>query len=143
MHSTVDRTAVNGLSPVDENSDKSLTGGGARIGGSLSQSAHSVTGQQPLKGQTQQQQQQVFSSGFSDLSVNSLPDMSLLRHQPSERPRSKSHQHDSPPRVLTAKSPALQLSQATIQVRIATWIFFLHCQVLSWEAAEIKHNMTS
>ncbi len=116
------RSTVNGLSPVEESCsdiavvERSVTTSGAPSGENLNQSTRS--GVLVSSGESSK----AFSSGFSDLSVNSLPDMSLLLRNAasssSERPRSKSHQHDSPPRVLTLKSPALQqqLSQAAIQV---------------------------
>ncbi len=115
------RSTVNGLSPVEESCsdigvDRSVTSG-APSGENLNQSPRS--GVLVSSGESSNKP---FSSGFSDLSVNSLPDMSLLLRNAAsssaERPRSKSHQHDSPPRVLTLKSPALQqqLSQAAIQV---------------------------
>ena len=115
---TAERT-TNGLSPVEENSDGILAAeigrvnfAGGGVGDGLSQSTRSVAG----SSREGPPRTQPFTSGFSDLSVNSLPDMSLLRNPQVERPRSKSHQHDSPPRVLTVKSPALQLSHSTIQV---------------------------
>jgi hypothetical protein len=112
------RSTLNGLSPVEEScSDIVVTTSGAPSGENLNQSTRS--GVLVSSGESSK----AFSSGFSDLSVNSLPDMSLLLRKNAasssgERPRSKSHQHDSPPRVLTLKSPALQqqLSQAAIQV---------------------------
>jgi hypothetical protein len=111
------RSTLNGLSPVEEScSDIVVTTSGAPSGENLNQSTRS--GVLVSSGESSK----AFSSGFSDLSVNSLPDMSLLLRNAAsssaERPRSKSHQHDSPPRVLTLKSPALQqqLSQAAIQV---------------------------
>jgi hypothetical protein len=96
--------------------EHSVTASGAPSGENLNQSTRS--GVLVSSGESSSK---AFSSGFSDLSVNSLPDMSLLLRNAAssaERPRSKSHQHDSPPRVLTLKSPALQqqLSQAAIQV---------------------------
>jgi hypothetical protein len=111
------RSTPNGLSPVEEScSDIVAVTSGAPSGENLNQSTRSGV----LVGS--ESSSKAFSSGFSDLSVNSLPDMSLLLRNAAsssaERPRSKSHQHDSPPRVLTLKSPALQqqLSQAAIQV---------------------------
>jgi hypothetical protein len=118
------RSTLNGLSPVEESCsdivvvERSVTTSGAPSGENLNQSTRS--GVLVSSGESSNKP---FSSGFSDLSVNSLPDMSLLLRNAAssstaERPRSKSHQHDSPPRVLTLKSPALQqqLSQAAIQV---------------------------
>ena len=127
---TAERT-TNGLSPVEENSDGILAveigrvnfAGGMAGGDGLSQSTRSVAG----SSREGPPRTQPFTSGFSDLSVNSLPDMSLLRNPQVERPRSKSHQHDSPPRVLTVKSPALQLSHSTIQVESQTCIQTMFC----------------
>jgi hypothetical protein len=116
------RSTLNGLSPVEESCsdivvvERSVTTSGAPSGENLNQSTRN--GVLVSSGESSK----AFSSGFSDLSVNSLPDMSLLLRNAAsssaERPRSKSHQHDSPPRVLTLKSPALQqqLSQAALQV---------------------------
>jgi hypothetical protein len=125
--SVAGRNTASGLSPVEERESSSgdgplatsiISGSGSKAFASsdgLSQSTRSVACSGDGGGG--QRGQQPFISGFSDLSVNSLPDMSLLRHQAAaERPRSKSHQHDSPPRVLTLKSPALQMSHATVQV---------------------------
>ena len=79
----------------------------------------SVSSQTEMSATNKCKRTQSFSS-FSQLSTNSLPDIKEFRSEKSmDRPRSKSHQHELPPRVPPNKegSPApLHLSKALIQV---------------------------